>query len=445
MLGFVVFPPRRLAVSADGNQTEIVSRQQNVAALLGAGGLKSTPGDVVVKEGRQLSIERAIPVIVEADGRALGWRTRATSVTQLLDELDMQVSPYDTVVVNGVPVSATDSIQAGGLRMPALDAQPNHTNAVTYDDAAIVLSIARAVALTIVEDGRPISVQSSKPVLSSVLADAGVKLGTNDEINPPVDSQVTAGMEVRIKHAKKLSLRVGNSTTVIYTQTNTLKEALAEAGLTLGTDDRVEPGQDTVLTNDMSARLVRVGGRSIIEKEPIKHKTVFKPDDSLGGTKTRIVEGHDGVQQHEYRVTIEDGVEKKRELVRDFQDPEVQDTVIYYGSDSIRATGVSPGSASVSKTMNMYATWYDAASSGKAATDPAYGFTKSGAAVTRGIVAVDPSVIPLGTRLFVPGYGFAVAGDTGGGIKGNMVDLGFADGQNVDWHTQWVDVYVLTP
>ena len=445
VLGYIVFPPRRIAVTADGNQTQIVSRQQDIASLLSSSGLKHTPGDVVLRDGRQLSVERAIPVIVEADGRALGWRTRATTVRQLLDELDMQVSAYDTIVVNGIAVAASDSIQAGGLRMPALQSQATRSTAVTYDDASIVLSIARAVPLTIVEDGRPISFQSSRPLLSSVLSDAGIRLGPADEIFPSMNSEVTAGMEVRIKHAKALNLRIGSSTTVLHTQTATLKEALAEAGLALGADDRVEPGPETALTNGMSARLVRVAGRSLVEKVSLKRKTVFKPDEALSGSGTRVVQGQDGVQQREYRVVIEDGVEKEKKLVREWQEPEVVDTVIYYAAASVRAAGATPENFNVGNTVHMYATWYNAASSGKSATDPAYGFTRSGAPVTRGIVAVDPTVIPLGTRLYVPGYGFAVAGDTGGGIKGNMIDLGFPDGAPVDWHTQWVDVYVLTP
>jgi 3D (Asp-Asp-Asp) domain-containing protein len=47
--------------------------------------------------------------------------------------------------------------------------------------------------------------------------------------------------------------------------------------------------------------------------------------------------------------------------------------------------------------------------------------------------------------MYVPGYGFGIAADTGGGIKGNMIDLGYADGVSPDWHTGWVDVYLLSP
>ena len=134
---------------------------------------------------------------------------------QLLDELDMQVSAYDSIVVNGIAVAASDSIQAGGLRMPSLQAQASRSTGVTYDEASIVLSIARAVPLTIVEDGRPISFQSSRPLLSSVLADAGIRLGPADEISPSMTSEVTAGKEERIKHAKALNLRIGSGTTVL--------------------------------------------------------------------------------------------------------------------------------------------------------------------------------------------------------------------------------------
>jgi 3D (Asp-Asp-Asp) domain-containing protein len=51
------------------------------------------------------------------------------------------------------------------------------------------------------------------------------------------------------------------------------------------------------------------------------------------------------------------------------------------------------------------------------------GRTASGLPVGPGVIAVDPTVIPLGTRVFVPGYGPAIAADTGTAIKGNIIDL----------------------
>jgi 3D (Asp-Asp-Asp) domain-containing protein len=58
-------------------------------------------------------------------------------------------------------------------------------------------------------------------------------------------------------------------------------------------------------------------------------------------------------------------------------------------------------------------------------------------------VAVDPSVIPLGTRLYIPGYGQAIAADTGSAVVGHIIDLGFADYEAPDWRSGWVTVYVL--
>ena len=60
------------------------------------------------------------------------------------------------------------------------------------------------------------------------------------------------------------------------------------------------------------------------------------------------------------------------------------------------------------------------------AHDPGNGNrTATGTLVRRGVIAVDPSVIPLGTRVFIPGYGEAVAEDIGGGIHGQRIDVAF--------------------
>jgi cystine transport system substrate-binding protein len=45
--------------------------------------------------------------------------------------------------------------------------------------------------------------------------------------------------------------------------------------------------------------------------------------------------------------------------------------------------------------------------------------------------------------MFIPGYGYAVAGDTGGAVKGYIIDLGFPDGVEIDWVPKWLDIYIL--
>src|SRR3990170_731324 len=71
------------------------------------------------------------------------------------------------------------------------------------------------------------------------------------------------------------------------------------------------------------------------------------------------------------------------------------------------------------------------------------GITALGFPAGYGIVAVDPSVIPLGRKVYIPGYGVALAGDKGGSIKGKKIDLGFDSLETGWWSARFTDVYVL--
>jgi uncharacterized protein YabE (DUF348 family)/3D (Asp-Asp-Asp) domain-containing protein len=442
VLGFVLFPPRRVTIGADGNEKVVVSRTNDLDTLLRMAGFRREANDVVVRTGTEYRIERAVPVTVHVDGKVITWRTRADTVQALLDEVGVQVSPYDGIVYNGVEVNPQEPLAPGPL---AAVTAANIGAQSLSPPSSIDVVINRAVPFTIVEDGRRIAFKSARPTVAMALRDAGIRLGPADDVYPPLSTPLVAGQEVVVDHAAAVTVRIGNSSQVIYTHQKLLKNALAEAGLDLGPDDRVEPSVDSDVFNGMTARLVRVTGRSIVEREDVPRRTVFKPDDSLQGSQTRIVQGHDGVHLTEYRIVIEDGVETERTLVRDWYEPEVVDNVIYYAASSLRATGLQPDSFQVLKVEHVYATWYNAASSGRPNTDPHYGITATGVPVTKGIVAVDPNVIPLGTRLYIPGYGFAVAGDTGGGIVGAMIDLGYPDGVAPDGPTGWIDVYLLAP
>ncbi len=100
--------------------------------------------------------------------------------------------------------------------------------------------------------------------------------------------------------------------------------------------------------------------------------------------------------------------------------------------------------------VNVVATGYYAGveSTGKDSSHPQYGITYSGARVVRGeysTIAADLNVFPLGTILYIPGYGYGVVADIGSAIKGNIIDLYFNTKEDVfsQWGKKSVDVYVV--
>ena len=70
--------------------------------------------------------------------------------------------------------------------------------------------------------------------------------------------------------------------------------------------------------------------------------------------------------------------------------------------------------------------------------------TATGMPAGHGVVAVDPDVIPLGTKLYIPGYGHAIAADTGGMIEGHMIDLCMESYDDaIQFGRRDIEVYVL--
>jgi 3D (Asp-Asp-Asp) domain-containing protein len=101
-------------------------------------------------------------------------------------------------------------------------------------------------------------------------------------------------------------------------------------------------------------------------------------------------------------------------------------------------------------SQKVVATGYTAGyeSTGKYPNHPGYGITYSGVQVKRDLystIAADPSVFPIGTILFIPGYGYGVVADTGSAIKGNKIDLYYETITEVfnDWGKQEVEVYLV--
>jgi 3D (Asp-Asp-Asp) domain-containing protein len=116
--------------------------------------------------------------------------------------------------------------------------------------------------------------------------------------------------------------------------------------------------------------------------------------------------------------------------------------IIAQGTAVVAAAVAAPAATSggdpqCGNSLTVWATWYTAASAGGS------GSTATGTTVRKGTVAVDPRLIPLGTRMYIPGYGYGVAEDTGGAIVGNIIDLGYGANDVMDWRSGWVEICIL--
>ena len=140
------------------------------------------------------------------------------------------------------------------------------------------------------------------------------------------------------------------------------------------------------------------------------------------GTEHVLHPGKKGVVKRTFEVTIFDNKEVGRKQVKEELAVKPEPQVVQRGIGRSRQNDLPYASRGFSRTrvLTMKASAYDtsAASNGGNA-----GRTASGMRLRPGVVAVDPRVIPLGTTLYIEGYGMAIAGDTGGSIKGNRIDL----------------------
>lgn len=310
--------------------------------------------------------------------------------------------------------------------------------------------------VTINDNGSVIRLKTKKLTVGEVLEQNGINILPEDYVYPSAGEKllVETTNEVYIKRATPVYINVDGAKLEILTHSATLREVLNENGIEVGEDDRIEGANlEDQIFRGMNVNIVRVKEDLIIEREPISYKVEKRANQRLEqGVERKVREGKDGVRELLYRVVYEDGVLKTKELVKEAIASAPVNELVEYGT--VAAYTTSRGETfRYSKVLNMRATSYTSSfkDTGKHPDHPQFGITYTGMKAKRGIIAVDPKVIPLGTRVYVeclgniPDYGFALAADTGGAIKGDLIDLYFETQEEVDkWGVKKVKVYILS-
>lgn len=309
----------------------------------------------------------------------------------------------------------------------------------------------KGVEVSLEVDGKEFSIVSYTETVEEFIQREDIKFEKGAYINVPLDAKLEDNSNIIIKNLKTYYIDDNGSIEKIKSVHNTVEEVLKDKDIKLSEGDYTYPKLTEHIEDEDTIRLFKVREETIVEEIVVPHeKIVTKNRDLDIGVKRVIQEGKDGLREkHTYNLYVNDELVvskvKKDEVIE-----EVSNHVIEKGTrDTINT---SRGNTRYKKSVTMEATAYDLsfASTGKRPGDRYYGITASGTRARPGCVAVDPRVIPLGTKLYIESldgtkdYGFAVAEDTGGAIKGNRVDLFFKSATDVrNFGRRNVKVYIL--
>ena len=383
--------------------------------LLGLGPWKKIP---FIKDDEKDSPTRSSHITVLADGK-----TRSMFSTERL--------PANLLALAGIPIYPGDQIMSDGQLVAPGEALSQYS--------AHTLQVRRMWPIILSTNSQVQTIKSTATTLGRALWEAGIVLHAEDQLTPPADTPLNGPIDVELRTSRELEIKFKEGRIQIRSAADSVGEALRGAGLSLQGLDYSLPDAAAPLPSNGQIRIVRVLENVSLDTTPLPFETETQPVTELELDSQKIVQpGEFGITARRVRVRLEDGVEVSRQIEAEFVAQEPKPQIIGYGTKIVPYTLDTPdGPIKYWRALNMYAVSYNPTSNGGLGT-------ATGIPLAKGVSAVDISYISFGTRMYIPGYGIAVAADVGGGVKGRMIDLGYSDDDYVSWH-QWVTVYFLWP
>ena len=353
-------------------------------------------------------------VALTIDGQERTVKTHASTVRELFEEQDILLQKEDYV-------------------------SPTEDSKVT-NNLKIVWKPAKQVQLS--KENEKDSVWTTSKTVKDFLKEQSIILNEHDEVQPSLNTALKKGMDITVKRAVSLTLLDGGVKKETWSTSTTVADFLTQQGVSLTELDRVEPALEDKVMENGTINVIRVEKVTDVVEEPISYAVVTNKDENLEtGTEKVITEGQEGLISKEYEVTLENGKEVSRVVLNEKKLKDKRDKVVSVGTKAKPIQVASRGSEN-GKEIYVTSTAYTASCNGCSGT------TATGvnlhANPNAKVIAVDPRVIPLGSKVYVDGYGYAIASDTGGAIKGNKIDVFFPSKSDAyRWGRKTVKIKVL--
>lgn len=306
------------------------------------------------------------------------------------------------------------------------------------------VEIKRFCTVNVTAGGKTTQVSMTGGTVADALSQAGVTPGTEDKVNYEKDEPLFDKMNIRVVSPAQVEILADGKSTKLSASTETVEELVKKAKITLGKEDRLNVDAKAHVKDGMVIQVQRVKTETLKETQEVDYPSVIESTGDLFVDETSVkTTGVKGTKEVTYEVVTVDGVQESKNVLSEKVTKEPVKEVILQGTKErpVEETPSNPsspggnfnggdytggGSTFVDYQGNVVS--YSSMLSGDCTAYSVPGGTTSlGWDAVYGVIAVNPNVIPYGTKLYVASpdgsvvYGYGVAGDTGGALMDGTV------------------------
>lgn len=279
----------------------------------------------------------------------------------------------------------------------------------------------------------------STGTVADFLKSQHVHVTSRDRVYPALDSSVRNHETIAVISPKTITINYEGKLESASTFDKTVSQLLSDKGITLNKTQTISVPVDQKLSNGETIAIHSTTKKVSKKTQEIPFQTIRRNSTDLTvGHSQYVTHGVKGLLQVQTTRVYRDG-HKIHQTVAKKVIREPVDAIVEIGTApavhhyTLATRSTTPDSSLIKGSLTVLATAYTAG-----------GTTASGRPAEPGVIAVDPSVIPLGTRVYIPGVGTEIAADTGGAIIGDHIDICMATEADAEaWGERTITIYIL--
>lgn len=342
-------------------------------------------------------------------------------ITVMAKTVEVTILDNDETTSISMMDPSKDSVLDTAIRYQRIDAV-NDDDSVVFDSDSNTLTIRRGIDVTVTADGesRTVDMYYGDTVAQAV-SKAGFVCGKNDKLSMNSDEALTEDSEISLTRYYHVNVISDGETHKLLLQEGDVQSALDAASVTLGKEDSADAKLDAPLTEGMEIHISRVTYEEETKTESVDYAVKEVDSSSLYVGETKVqTKGVEGERTIVYRNKLVNGNVVDTEEISNEITKEPVDKVVLVGTKKRPSGYASISSDGTLVDHNGNQVSYKRALTGRCTAYTGGGWTATGRPAQYGNIAVNPDVIPYGSKLYICSpdgsivYGYATAADTGG-------------------------------